>query len=73
MSCEVKRDSEGQIAKIICGKGPRRRCHVCGAASTKLCDYSLGGGKSCDREMCWKHARIMALGIDYCTEHAEVR
>lgn len=32
-------------------------CHECGQPATKLCDFPVGAGTTCDRPMCNYHAR----------------
>jgi hypothetical protein len=52
---------------------------VCGAKSTKLCDYVIDNdGHTCDARLCDRHAfHPLANGVpifgedkDYCPEHA---
>lgn len=53
MSCEWLEGPGGSIIHINRGRGRRKPCPFCktGAVS-KLCDYPVGNGKTCDAEIC---------------------
>jgi hypothetical protein len=36
---------------------------------TRLCDFKLEGGKTCDAPMCDKHATRIGRNTDYCPQH----
>lgn len=37
--------------------------------SSKLCDFPLGNGKTCDKPICNFHATSGGKNIDYCPDH----
>lgn len=58
---------------LICGPAPRRvKCWVthCHERSTKLCDFPVGRGKTCDNNVCDRHAKSMGPDRDYCPLHS---
>lgn len=63
---------------FVCTHGRARRakpCSVCGAPSTKLCDFPLKGkktGKTCDAPICDRCAAAFGDEIDYCPPHAKL-
>jgi hypothetical protein len=54
---------------IVCSRERRKGCASCGRPSTKLCDFDIGGGKTCDRAMCDQHAKRVGPNRDYCSQH----
>jgi hypothetical protein len=46
-------------------------CRECGCESDFLCDYPVGNEKTCDAQLCWKHAHEVAPGVHYCNAHFE--
>jgi hypothetical protein len=60
------------VTAIVCGPRPRRKkCCVCSKPSTVLCDWKIGGGKTCDRPICEDHAEHVGDDKDLCPEHRE--
>lgn len=66
----------GEAPMWICGRGGKidvQGCHRCTYVADYLCDFPVGGGKTCDLPICEKH-RIRQGGemgdIDYCPQHA---
>lgn len=45
-------------------------CRICGHMATKLCDYPVGGDKTCDSALCDHHSIKLKGDIDYCPEHS---
>lgn len=73
MACEVV---NGGLAfpggMIVCGRGRRKQCKWCGRRPvTKLCDYPVGHGRTCDAEMCDECATHIAHETDYCPKHRD--
>lgn len=50
----VIRDERGQVTAIVCGRA--KPCAYCERAHTRLCDFTLASGKTCDTPMCSGHA-----------------
>lgn len=44
-------------------------CADCGDVGSLLCDYPIGGGKTCDRKLCEGHAHLVGDDIHYCRSH----
>lgn len=44
-------------------------CHECADVGVFLCDYPVGHGKTCDKELCDQHVKPIAPGIHYCSAH----
>jgi len=67
MPCYTKDDPKlGRM--FICGKlGPH--CADCGWVADYLCDYPVGKGKTCDRDMCESHANEVGPDLHYCKAH----
>lgn len=45
------------------------RCHYCHRASTRLCDFEIADGKTCDIPMCDFCTHRVERTIDYCQQH----
>lgn len=60
----------GPVTAIICGGGHRiKPCATCSHIATKLCDFPIGKGKTCDAPICDGCATEVGMGIDYCPRH----
>lgn len=72
MSCENVKLPGGGFA-IVCGRGRRTpRCRWCERTPGKFqCDWKLGGGKTCDKHICAKHAQEVGPDKHLCPEHQE--
>jgi len=71
MTCELHKDENGQVNKIVCRRGPPR-CYFCGKPSTKLCDFPTGTGLgTCDAQMCVSCATTVGPNLDYCPTHKD--
>jgi hypothetical protein len=74
MACTRLIGPDGQLLGIACSRGQRRpRCSVpgCGRYSTRLCDFRLRTGRTCDARLCDAH-RGSASGapdVDHCPPH----
>ena len=70
MTCEVRKDNIGQVTAILCGSSRRQTCKFCNHLwITKLCDFPVGHGKTCDAGMCEQCATNVAREVDYCPIH----
>jgi hypothetical protein len=76
MVCSVVKLPNGASA-IVCGPRPRSKpcSHPgCGVRhASKLCDWPIGGGKTCDKPLCEAHAVHVGPDTDYCRGHEEPR
>lgn len=45
-------------------------CADCNMCADYLCDYPVGNGKTCDRNLCKGHRVCVGLELDYCQGHA---
>lgn len=53
---------------FICGDlGPH--CTNCGTVGDVLCDYPVGDGKTCDRQICQGCAHLIGPDLHYCIPH----
>ena len=62
----------GDSYAIVCSRGSQKKCKDCGRKCTKLCDFPLTNGKTCDRPMCDAHAVNQAPEIDFCLIHSRI-
>lgn len=62
-----RNDCVGQVM-FICGE-LGNHCADCSGFSDFLCDYPVGKGRTCDRDMCEDHASQVGLDIHYCKSH----
>ena len=56
-------------AAIVCGPKPKN-CG-CGKPSTRLCDWIIGRGRTCDAPLCDSCTSSPAPSKDLCKRHAE--
>lgn len=55
---------------IVCTRGRKQKvCAQCGRASTILCDWKIGNGKTCDVPCCRSCAHSVAYEKDLCGKH----
>ncbi len=59
------------VTAIVCGPKPRRKRCSCGKPGEYLCDWKIGGGKTCDKPICDEHAEEVAEDKHLCPEHQE--
>ncbi len=72
MPCHIVR-LPGGVTAIVKTAAPRpRKCAFCERRSLnhKLCDFDIGGGKTCDLPICSEHATHHPPDTDYCPRHA---
>jgi hypothetical protein len=76
MVCSVVKLPNG-AAMIVCGLRPRPKpcSHPgCGVRhASKLCDWPLGAGKTCDKPLCERHAVEVGPDRHYCPDHQAER
>ena len=53
---------------IVCGRAVKA-CRSCGHLATKLCDFAVAPGKTCDAPICAECAQHFEPNKDYCPEH----
>jgi hypothetical protein len=69
MPCKIRN------GMIICSRGHWRppKCQWCDKPSTKLCDYPIEKGRTCDAPMCEEHAKRQGPNVDTCPNHPHMR
>ena len=73
MGCETIRTPNGVMT--ICGRRPPKPkpCWQCTNPHRFLCDGPSPTGKGdCNRPLCAQHRTQAGVGVDYCSEHAEM-
>ena len=70
MPCESVTFPGGQQAIVCSSRKALPRC-ACGARAPLLCDWKVGGGKTCDRPVCSGCSTSPAPGKDLCRIHAQ--
>jgi hypothetical protein len=60
---------------VICSRGQKRppKCSWCANVSTKLCDYPVSRGRTCDAPMCDAHAKKQGANLDTCPDPPQMR
>ena len=72
MPCQWITMPDGTVMHLNMGRGPRRRCKFCRAGYvTKLCDFPVADGKTCDAAMCDKCATNVGPETDHCPKHRD--
>lgn len=80
MSCTRVPTADGNYA-ILCDRGRRPKAAACDTRrgrvrcpfpAVALCDYPLGGGRTCSARICSDH-RAAAGALDFCPAHAPER
>lgn len=90
MTCRALITRDGKLTGFLCSRGERRQlCSSCKrSTATKLCDFRLANGKTCDRPLCAACAveqpqpprpypempleTIVRDSVDYCPAHARL-
>lgn len=67
MPCYMKTDG----SQFLCGN-LGEHCSECAWVAEYLCDYPVGDGKTCDRQLCETHANEIAPSLHYCAGHVEM-
>ena len=66
----VAQISQNDRPFIMCGDfDDLPLCTECGCAADNLCDYPVGEGKTCDRDICDDHSHEIADNLHYCAAH----
>lgn len=70
MTCRTIHLGDGSKA-ILCDRSRRtKKCRSCGGyGEEKLCDFDVGGGKTCDAKCCSLCAAHVGRDRDYCSKH----
>lgn len=70
MTCRTIHLGDGSKA-ILCDRSRRtKKCRACGGyGEEKLCDFDVGGGKTCDAKCCSLCAAHVGRDRDYCSKH----
>ncbi len=69
MPCEVIHDAQGNVW-ILCSRKRRQQCKFCRRGYvSKLCDFPVATGKTCDAGMCDDCATRIGHEVDYCPNH----
>jgi hypothetical protein len=42
---------------------------ACKADAWALCDWPVGGGRTCDKPLCLEHAHLVGANRHYCPRH----
>ena len=67
MRCEAVKLKGGTA--FVCGSARKPHCQFCSRPATKLCDYPLGPGRTCDAKICAGHALHFHPDADICPNH----
>lgn len=59
----------GETTYFICGDLEIDVCACCGVEPDFLCDYPIGGGKTCDLPLCSRCKRSIGEDRDLCPVH----
>jgi hypothetical protein len=71
MPCEKYHTGGGGTVIICTGRGAKRKPNcACGYTGTRLCDWKIGGGKTCDTPICPRCTFEPAEDKDLCPKHA---
>ena len=62
----------GGVNAIVCGSKPHPKyCTACDKRAPFLCDWKIGGGKTCDLPICAIHAEQVAEDKHLCPKHSK--
>ncbi len=70
MACEIA--TKDGMNFILChrgGGGSGQKCAYCHRSATRLCDFEVEDGKTCDVPMCGFCTHRVERTVDYCREH----
>ncbi len=59
--------NDGTTVRIHGDLGPH--CAECLDVAANLCDYPIGGDKTCDRMICHQHSSLVGDNMHYCSAH----
>jgi hypothetical protein len=76
MPCEVTKDKDGTVTKIVCSRGGSREnpCEFCGVKTRTQCDFPVrrsGQWQTCDKWVCSRHSKHIDANTDYCQQHRD--
>jgi hypothetical protein len=69
--CKWVKLPDGNTA-ILTGNFPRPKDCACGKPSTRLCDWIIGRGRTCDAPLCDACTSSPAKDKDLCKRHAQL-
>lgn len=73
MACNIIKNRDGTIIFMCGDKMPQLApCAECGDVADILCDYPVGDGVTCDRNLCPDCAVEVAPNLHYCKPHYEM-
>lgn len=67
MTCETLKLPNGTTAIVCSGHRTRKKCN-CGQIASRLCDYEIRPGKTCDKGLCARCAWMVG-DKDFCLDH----
>lgn len=70
MACEKYHTGSPGGFIFVCSRGKRQPKCRCGFTATRLCDWKVGGGRTCDAPMCPRCSHEPVEGKDLCPTHA---
>ena len=58
---------------FLCGEGMEHEAiwRECGHLADNLCDFPIGGDKTCDAALCERHSLLAMENTHYCPAHAK--
>ncbi len=72
MHCTNVKLPDGTRAIVcICGRSDPKYCAFCDKRAPLLCDWKIGGGKTCDLPICAFHAEQVADDKHLCPTHSK--
>ncbi len=70
MPCRFYKTKLGMVhIRFARGAKMPPNCRECGDMAGFQCDYPVGKGKTCDRDLCSEHAIEVAPDTHYCPAH----
>lgn len=69
MPCHYVKLPGGGFAIVTAARGRQKRCIVCRGPGARLCDWKLGGGRTCSRALCNACSFQPSPEKDLCPEH----
>lgn len=70
MACHWLKLTDGSVVHVNMGRPRRSRCGFCNVGwVSRLCDYAIGNGSTCDAGMCARCATRVGEDKDYCPNH----
>ncbi len=75
MTCRTVQLDDQHHAIVCMRNGHQHRiatsCGYCATRATRLCDWKLPSGGTCDQPLCDKHSHAPTLEKDLCRQHAK--